>query len=213
MKDYVKKYPWLLLIPVLILILVLERTEIVPERTYMSINIEAEEAGGIPIIHEYLDWDSRHRPGEVRDIMYITVHETDNTSRTADAAAHAVYLATNTANVNGWHYTVDDHSIYHHIPDNEVAWNAGDGRTVHGGNINGIGIEMCVNEGGDYEQTLANTAALCAVLLRQYGLDVEDIRFHADFMEKECPHILISTGRTDEFLQMIGEELDGLQRG
>ena len=35
--------------------------------------------------------------------------------------------------------------IYHHLPDDETAYHAGDGMEKNGGNMNGIGIEMCVN--------------------------------------------------------------------
>ncbi|MBQ2688514.1 MAG: N-acetylmuramoyl-L-alanine amidase [Solobacterium sp.] len=177
------------------------------ERVYMCVNIEMEQAGDIPIVNDYLPWDHVRRPGEIRDIMYLTIHETDNWSGTADASAHDAWLHSSTDSPNSWHYTVDDHCVYHHLPDNEVAWNAGDGRTPGGGNMNGIGIEMCVNEGSDYEQTLRNTAVLCAQLLHNYGLTVEDIRFHADFMDKLCPRRLISDGRVEEFLQMVRDDL------
>ena len=36
---------------------------------------------------------------------------------------------------------------------------------------NGIGIEMCVNSDGNYEQTLINTEKLCARLLIEYDLN------------------------------------------
>ena len=41
----------------------------------------------------------------------------------------------------------------------------------NGGNMNGIGIEMCVNSDGNYEQTLINTEKLCARLLIEYDLN------------------------------------------
>ena len=211
MKPYTVKKLWIPVVLAVILLLLVLLEPVQQPRTYMNVNREIPYAGEIPVQHDYLSWDSRRRPGEVRDIMYITIHETDNTSPTADASAHAAFLRNITDSPNGWHYTVDDHSIVHHIPDNEIAYNAGDGRTPNGGNMNGIGIEMCVNDGGDYEQTLRNTAVLCAELMAQYGLNVGDIRFHADFMEKECPHRLISEGRVDEFLQMVQEEADRRQ--
>jgi N-acetylmuramoyl-L-alanine amidase len=139
----------------------------------------------------------------VREIRYITIHETDNRSSGADSEAHNQLLVNDVTNSTGWHYTVDDHSIYHNLPDNEIGWNAGDNRTKLGGNINGIGIEMCVNLTNDFEQTLRNTAQLAAELMIAYDLDMDRIRFHEDFMNKECPHRLISEGRTDEFLEMI----------
>ena len=170
---------------------------------YHVTGTELERAGEITIIHSYIPWGSPRRPGEIREIRYITIHETDNRRAGADAKAHNNLLITDTSEVTSWHYTVDDSSVYHNIPDNEIAWNAGDGRTRGGGNINGIGIEMCVNLTGDFEQTLKNTAALAGELLTAYDLDMTQVRFHEDFMNKECPHRLISEGRTEEFLQMI----------
>ena len=106
-------------------------------------------------------------PGQTREIKYLVIHETDNFSGGADAAAHNSFIHQNADADNGivsWHYTVDDHQIYHHLPDTETAYHAGDMMTEDGGNMNGIGIEMCVNEGGNYEQTLINTEKLCAQL-------------------------------------------------
>ncbi|MFQ9127380.1 MAG: N-acetylmuramoyl-L-alanine amidase [Butyricicoccaceae bacterium] len=96
------------------------------------------------------------------------MHETDNFSAGADAAAHNSFIHQNAdadSGIVSWHYTVDDHEIYHHLPDTETAYHAGDVMTEGGGNMNGIGIEMCVNAGGNYEQTLINTEKLCAQLL------------------------------------------------
>ena len=166
-------------------------------------NCEIDEAGGIPVTHNHVPWDSSRRPGEIREIHYLTIHETDNRSSGADSEAHNSLLTNDTSDITGWHYTVDDHSIYHNLPDNEIGWNAGDNRTELGGNMNGIGIEMCVNLSNDFEATLRNTAELAAKLLVTYDLKVEDVRLHADFMDKVCPHRLISEGRVEEFYQMI----------
>ena len=72
--------------------------------------------------------------------------------------------------------------------------------------MNGIGIEMCVNLTNDYEQTLRNTAMLAAELLVTYDLHAEDVRLHQDFMDKICPHRLISEGRVEMFYQMIRDD-------
>ncbi len=174
-----------------------------PASLYFVTNEEISSAGGIEVIHSYIPWGSPRRPGEVREIRYITVHETDNRSSGADAAAHNSLLVNNTTDSTGWHYTVDDHSIYHNIPDNEISWNAGDNRTKYGGNMNGIGIEICVNLSNDYEQSLRNAAALIGKLLVTYDLHPKDARFHQDFMDKVCPHRLITEGRTEWFEGMI----------
>lgn len=65
------------------------------------------------------------RPGIKMDPQWITIHETDNTSKGADAEAHARLQASGNSRTASWHYTVDDHEIWQSIPDNEVAWHAG----------------------------------------------------------------------------------------
>ena len=173
------------------------------ENPFWVNNVEIPEAGGVALNHVHIPWENSRRPGEIREIHYLTIHETDNRGSSADAAAHSSLLTTDTSDVTGWHYTVDDHSIYHNIPDNEIGWNAGDNRTELGGNMNGIGIEMCVNLSNDFEQTLRNTAALAAELLVAYDLNVDDVRLHSDFMDKVCPHRLMTEGRVAEFYEMI----------
>ena len=84
-------------------------------------------------------------------------------ARSAGSAAQAALVS--------WHYTVDDHEIYHHLPDDEPGYHAGDLMEADGGNMNGVGIEMCVNEDGNYEQTLVNAERLCA-RLREQGLEL-----------------------------------------
>ena len=103
-----------------------------------------------------------------------------------------------------WHYTVDYHEIYHHLPDDETAYHAGDGMEKNGGNMNGIGIEMCVNSDGNYEQTLINTEKLCARLLIEYDLNPSKaLKKHQDFSGKICPSTLINSGRWDEFCSAV----------
>ncbi len=183
-----------------------EQTAEPEERIYMAVNRELVSANGIEITHAHIPFDSPRRPGEIREIRYVIIHETDNRKAGADAAAHSAFLTGDQNDIVSWHYTVDDHSIYHNVPDNEICWNAGDGRAEDGGNMHGIGIEMCVNLTDDYEQTLANTAALAAELLKTYGLTPDDVRLHEDFMDKICPHRLITEGRVEEFMQMIRDD-------
>ena len=83
----------------------------------------------VSIIEKIIPADNPNRPGGNYQKSYITIHETGNRDAGADAAAHAGYLYNGANGEVGYHYTVDDHEIYHHIPDNEKAWHAGDGGT------------------------------------------------------------------------------------
>ncbi|MHC1695137.1 MAG: N-acetylmuramoyl-L-alanine amidase family protein [Eubacteriales bacterium] len=149
------------------------------------------------------------RPGTVRQKRYIVIHETGTFTKGADAWAHARSLAnaSKTESIS-WHYTVDEKSIYHHLPDEEVAWHAGDGNKSDGGNMTGIALELCVNEDGNFSATLKNAAQLTAYLLKKHGLDIKDVVQHNFFKSskypngKNCPYIIRRDGRWDEFLSL-----------
>lgn len=67
-----------------------------------------------------------NRPGTVTEKYYIVVHDTASTASTATAQAHAKYVQDGGGGTS-WHYSVGNDGIYHQIPDNEVAYHAGDG--------------------------------------------------------------------------------------
>lgn len=167
--------------------------------------------GDIPVYEDFLPTPTEARPGTERRILSLVIHETGNTGKNANADAHNRYLHQQ-ANVQSksWHYTVDDQQIYYHIPDDEIAFHAGDGLLPRGGNLNGIGIEMCINPESDYEKTLGNTAKLAAYLLNAYGLSLNDVKTHQDFSGKKCPENLLNDGRWEVFLSLIKQELDSL---
>ena len=158
---------------------------------------------GIPVTTRLLPEGCPGRPGTLRQIKYVVIHDTDNTSTGANAKNHANYLE-NTAQETplSWHYTVDDHEIFHHLPDNEVAYHAADGEEEGGGNKNGVAIEICVNEDGDFEQAFQNGAMLAAYLLDAYGLTPADLRQHYDFSGKNCPQTIRENGRMEEFVAL-----------
>ncbi len=177
--------------------------EEVEVRVYYTETVLPSGIGDINVFTVIIPSSSGRRPKEIREIKYIVIHETDNRNLGTGAYKHSQYLLNNADNANSWHYTVDDKVIYHNLPDNEIAWHAGDGRSEDGGNINGIGIEMCVNVDGSYEKTLENTAELVAYLMYQYELTIDDVKLHQDFSGKICPHRLITENRVEDFYQMI----------
>ena len=158
---------------------------------------------GVPVHTALIPEGNVARPGITRTIKYVVLHETGNTQKGSNAAAHSTFLLYNNTSTTSWHYTVDDHEIYHHIPDHEVAWHASDQLTDPGGNLNGIGVELCVNEDGDFEKTFDNAARLVAYLLQEYDLDLEDIKQHADFVEKNCPERIRNENRMEEFRNLV----------
>lgn len=163
-----------------------------------------ESIEGIPVHTDYISPQSQARPGQKRNILYIVIHETDNTGKNSDAKAHNQYLHENCwKEQKSWHYTVDDHEIWHHLPDEEVGYHAGDRSRTPGGNQNGIGIELCVNEGGNFTQTRTNAAQLTAYLLNKYDLTLDAVKKHQDFSGKECPQTIITQNLWDDFLNQV----------
>lgn len=148
------------------------------------------------------------RPGDVRQKKWIVIHETGNSSKGADAKNHSTYLK-NLAKANttyvSWHYTVDDHEIYHHIPDNEIAYHASDGRVEGGGNMASIGIEICVNSDGNFDKARDNAAWLTAKLLKENNLTISAVKQHHDFAPdgKNCPQTIRDKGLWNNFLQAV----------
>lgn len=184
--------------------------------TRFALSREVDESvtyvDGIPVHTDYLEEGAAGRPGEKRNIKYVVIHETDNTKAGADAEGHNQFIHTNGQTEElSWHYTVDDHEIWHHIPDDETAFHAGDHMEDGGGNKNGIGVEMCVNADGDYEQTLRNAQKLAAYLLHKYGLTIDGLKKHQDFSGKNCPSQLLNAGRWEEFRQGVADELAKLE--
>ncbi len=162
-----------------------------------------DEIAGIEVHTDYISRDSMARPGQTRTIRFVVIHETDNTGANATAKAHNDYLHQNCwTEQKSWHYTVDQTEIWHHLPDDEIGYHAGDS-SEGDGNLHGIGIELCVNEGGDFQQTMQNAAQLTAYLLRRYDLSIDDVKQHRDFSGKICPKTIIQNDGWDDFLQLI----------
>lgn len=119
-------------------------------------------------------------------LVGVTIHNTDNFSNGAGANNHGKYLQGGGANRQAsWHYAVDDKSIIQSIPEDEVAWHAGDGTGK--GNMQTIAIEICVNPDSDLTKATDNAAALAADILKRYGLPATALFQHNHWSGKNCP--------------------------
>ena len=128
------------------------------------------------------------RPGYAMKPEYITIHQTGNTAKGADAKAHAAYLK-NAAPNPSWHFTVDDKEAYQHLPLDTNGWHAGDG-TNGPGNRKSIGIEICINKDGNLTKAEANGAELAAKLIKEVGTLKKFpacMKQHYDWSGKNCP--------------------------
>lgn len=154
------------------------------------------------IIQDILPAGSSNRPRTRLNATYITVHETANTSRGADALAHSKYIKGSSARDRkvSWHFTVDSKSIYQHLPISEVGWHAGVG------NSQSIGIELCVNSDGNFEQTKKNAQWLINKLMKDLNIPLSRIVTHKHWTGKNCPAKLLPTFNT--FKEGIVKKVD-----
>lgn len=145
--------------------------------------------GDVPIRLMLLPADASNTPRAALVPRWITIHETANPTVGADAVMHGRWLlnlAASGASEPSWHYTVDDHQIVQHLPEDRAGWHAGDG--VNGtGNRQSIGIELCVNSDGDTQLTRANAAWLVRGLMARHGIPVERVVQHNHWSGKDCP--------------------------
>ena len=122
----------------------------------------------------------------------IVIHETDNWNKGANALAHYNYWNTNSKANSSAHFVVDDSNIIQLAELDWRCWHVGDNRgySIYS-NDNTIGIEICVNAGGNYSKARQNCIDLVKHLLQVTGLKVTDVKRHKDVSGKKCPRNMI----------------------
>lgn len=107
-----------------------------------------------------------------------------------------------------WNYQVDDQGIYQSFADEVYCWHAGGdyGKWLPYRNSNSIGIEMCINQDGNYDGAMHQDAKLVASLMHKYNLNFDNVVRHHDTSGKECPSYMLRTNRYGEFLQLVAKE-------
>jgi hypothetical protein len=167
------------------------------------------------LISELIPPGHHNRPGTKIRPVYVTIHNTDNSSRGANAHAHSKFIReTGYYLLNGekhwvsWHFTVDDNIAIQHVPVDEKAFHAGPGNSVS------VAIEICMNEGIDQAAANKQAADLTAGLLKDLGLGSDRIRPHQAWTGKDCPVLLLdhaSEGeKWREFLSLVEAALKAL---
>lgn len=144
------------------------------------------------------------RPGTKMTPSYITIHETANTGKGANAKAHANLQYNGNRRQASWHYTIDDKEIWQSLPDNEVGYHAG----TSAGNRQSIGIEICVNSDGNFTKAKQNAAWLVAQLLKKHKLSVSRVVQHNKWSGKNCPTNLRKSGWS-AFLKDVEANMKG----
>ena len=79
-----------------------------------------------PVIKHIAPSGNSNRPGTIKKNEFICVHDTANNGETANGLAHAKYVEQGGGGTS-FQYVVGNDGIYNLIPDNEVAYHAGDG--------------------------------------------------------------------------------------
>lgn len=142
--------------------------------------------------------------GGTGKVAGITIHNTNDLANVEEDAEQYTRATWPNANMNNArvHYYVDDINAWQNLEDTEVGWHAGDGSSGPG-NGTTISIEI-IMDGSSSKEDLgaeANGVILAAVLLKKYGLTVEQLYTHNHWMglpdeivkgaRKNCPFYIL----------------------
>lgn len=127
-------------------------------------------------------------------IKYIVIHDTGNSKKGAGANNHFIYFNGGNRNASA-HYFVDDKEIIQTVEDMNASWHCGDGKGTYGiTNRNSIGIEICINEDGNFSLAQKNTIYLIRSLMEKHGIKKENVVRHFDASRKVCPKSMSGIG-------------------
>jgi N-acetylmuramoyl-L-alanine amidase len=139
------------------------------------------------------------RPGTKITPRGLVIHWTANEGKGANAVANRNYFNKPTTEASA-HYIVDDKQIVRCLPENEMAYHVGAKQykpealaklSSYPNNCT-IGIEMCVNADGNFQETYRRTVELAADILKRYGWGVDRLWRHFDITGKNCPAYFVS---------------------
>lgn len=136
--------------------------------------------------------------------LTITVHETGNSNRGANAARHADLQSNGNVRNASWHWQVDDKEAVQSFPHTDRCWHAGDGRGA--GNMDSIAIEICVNSDGNFRKAVDNAAVLVRKIMDEEGISIANVVQHNHWSGKNCPTNLRNGSKGikwSEFLKMV----------
>lgn len=140
---------------------------------------------------------------------YLVIHETANTSIGADANAHYRYWSTNSTANASTHFVVDSNEIYQMLELNQMAWHIGDNKSYSDiKNTNSIGIEICVNEDGDYMKARQHTIDLTISIMNKLGMTIDQLKIHQDASGKFDPIIMLNNNLWGDFVNQVAKGLN-----
>lgn len=121
-------------------------------------------------------------------IRYIVIHDTQNTNKGADSDAHFNYFNGGNRNSSADFFVdsekilqVNDYTKYY-------TWHVGDGKGKNGiTNQNSVGVEICINEDGNYKKAVEKAKELTKYLMKELAIPEENVIRHFDASGKLCP--------------------------
>ena len=135
--------------------------------------------------------DINYSQGVTINPKYIVIHDTDNRQAGANAMANRNYFANHPNAKASAHYIIDEGNIIQALEDTWKGWHVGDGNNPNINNSTTIAIELCVNEGNDFDKTLENGIELTKYLMNKYNIPAENIVMHRDASGKTCSRMMI----------------------
>lgn len=140
---------------------------------------------------------------------YLVIHETANTRAGADANAHYRYWSTNSTANASTHFVVDSNEIYQMLELDQMAWHVGDNKGYSDiKNTNSIGIEICVNEDGDYMKARQHTIDLTIAIMNKLGMSIDQLKIHQDASGKYDPIIMLNNNLWNDFVNQVNAGLN-----
>lgn len=152
------------------------------------------------IIKQQLIKDTPYKYGRGNRGKKVTIHQTGNYNKGANAQAHANLQSRGNTRNASWHWQVDDKQAIQSFTHDFQLWHAGDGKGM--GNLQTIGIEVCVNKDGNYRQTIENLIEL----LHYLKINPRDIYTHQTWSGKKCPSDILK-GREGLDMKYIKDQL------
>ena len=135
--------------------------------------------------------DINYSQGVTINPKYIVIHDTDNRQAGANAMANRNYFANHPNAKASAHYIIDEGNIIQALEDTWKGWHVGDGNNPNINNSTTIAIELCVNEGNDFNKTLENGVELTKYLMNKYNIPAENVVMHRDASGKTCSRMMI----------------------
>ena len=176
--------------------------KIIPDGTVWRSEAKAQAAGGYHAGDLYKK--QKKLSSGTGKVRRVTVHNTNDLPRVEDDGEQYTRATYNeNMGTSRVHFYIDDLCAWQNLkagtgqcPNDpkgsaEIGWHAGDGSTTGGGNESSLGIEIIMNDTAEHDaKAYDNGARLCAWLLYEHGLTINELVTHSYWNAKKA-------GKTD----------------